>query len=194
MKRLVLISFVFLILVITPFNTAATPVYGDNLHAKSPSLAVRKWISTDSWASSKHNEILIGSSITVHVNLTNMSNHFARNITILEPIFSPGFVNSQVSYKEYDYLELGFGATVNYTYTFTPKVTGNFTIEPTSITYLDVNGTQFTAKSTYIHFAVLGEPPKDTTPDLWKNMLLICSIFVAIPLLVFIANFVIYRR
>ena len=60
-----------------------------------------------------------------------------------------------------------------------------FTLEPTTISYYDENNTIYKSQSAYLPFEVNTEAPPELDSEIWRNILIMVSIFVAIPIALF---------
>ena len=175
MKRLVFVLIALSLLL--PFQVYSEPSYGEISDKNYPSLSVVKWIDQD--------QIILGDTISVTVNITNFSNSYAYNISIQEPTFQSNIMNDSRNHTTYTWFEIGFGGSISYSYDITPSVIGQFTLEPTTISYYDANNTIYKSQSAYLPFEVNTEAPPELDSEIWRNILIMVSIFVAIPIALF---------
>jgi len=180
MKRLVVFSIIVTILLVSTVSTTASPIYGEKPAGDGPTLVVQKWLSKD--------QILLGQNVTVFVNITNVSNFYANNLTIREPTFNNFIIKSKVNYERYTYTQLGKGAVLTYNYTIIPESDGTFSVEPTQIDYYGSSGAQYRATSSNHEFTVLLQKPAPSTNYLWRNIMWLSIIFVAIPMVIYFYN------
>jgi hypothetical protein len=141
---------------------------------------VQKWVSDS--------QVLVGETITVHVNITNISDDFAYNLTIQEPVFNSLVFDTVQEYEEYIFVKLGYGANFYYEYTITADVVGEYTLESTRIDFLTEQGFAHRAISAPIPISVTEEIPQSDIPERWNTLLQISLIFIAIPIIVFYLN------
>ncbi|MCE7740898.1 MAG: hypothetical protein GOP50_00440 [Candidatus Heimdallarchaeota archaeon] len=109
--------------------------------------------------------------IRVNVTLKNIGNATAYNLTSVDPDFGDWAISSlNVTQQKWVIVEVN--ATTYYFYYFKPLVEGNFTIEPTDIVYVDINGTEYHAQSQ--RFVILSIKPESLEvidAELWLNIL-----------------------
>jgi len=185
MKRIALISIILLVLLSTSFSASAAPIYGHGPANKKATLMVQKWISSD--------DIVLGQSIKVHVNITNIANAYAYNPTISEPVFTPVTVKTKANYTKYNWVRLGKGASFSYTYQITPKVAGQFTVLPTVVDFFNANHTKITSQSSYAPFTVSKEAAPPETTTVWQTIFWYSFAFVMIPVVLFIGHKIVTR-
>ncbi len=177
MKRLY-IKFLFIaivsLIIVNSTGAAIGGIYGEPPQDGAAVLQVLKWASDD--------EITLGAEITVFVNITNWSDYDAFNLTIDEPIFSNWSITEFVGYDEYVFTKIAAGSSIYYQYTMKLINDGNYTIEPTVVNYVDINSTQFMAKSSYIPLLIITEEAKKELSDYWNDIFLMAAIFVLIPI------------
>ncbi|MHA1199079.1 MAG: hypothetical protein ACTSQF_07000 [Candidatus Heimdallarchaeaceae archaeon] len=109
--------------------------------------------------------------IRVNVTLKNIGNATAYNLTSVDPDFGEWAVSSlNVTQQRWVIVEVN--ATAYYFYYFKPLIEGNFTIEPTDIVYVDINGTEYHAQSQ--RFTIISVNPgsiEAIDAELWLNIL-----------------------
>ncbi|MCY3411904.1 MAG: hypothetical protein INQ03_09770 [Candidatus Heimdallarchaeota archaeon] len=161
MKRGLLFITIFLLILVNSMSVQAVTEtsYGNPPRAGEPILSVMKWVSAD--------EVVLGESITVYVNITNWSEESAYNMSITEPIFSDWASSDFIGYDDYVYTRIDSNASVSYQYTLTLKNEGNYIIEPTEIEYVDRNGTVFHARSSFQSVDVYIEEPLPELDEYW---------------------------
>ncbi len=109
--------------------------------------------------------------ICVNVTITNISNYTAYNLTTTDPGFEDWAVSS-LNVTEQKWVIIENNASVYYFYYFKPLSEGNFTLEPTDIVYVDVNGTEYHAQSQrFIIIVIKPESIEVIDAELWLNIL-----------------------
>jgi hypothetical protein len=178
-----------LIIVTTVISTSGQqPVYSEPVEESPfPALQIKKWISTET-------RIQPFTNVTVYVNITNFGNHNAYNLTIDEPTFEDWTVLKLVNYEEANWVQVDAEATLSYSYTFQFSREGNFVIENTKITYYDENSTQYESRSGDIFMEVFIIPPPPSLREQWQQLLLICSIIVALPIVLALIRKYVFNR
>ncbi|MDH5403294.1 MAG: hypothetical protein OEZ01_17495 [Candidatus Heimdallarchaeota archaeon] len=178
--------------VIIMLNFASVPSYADPIYSpvpedlKRPALQIQKWVDAD--------EIEINDEMTVHVNISNWSAYVAYNLTIEEPSFNNYTITSVKGFDRYQWVEFGQNVSVYYNYTFTYEFSGNFSIAPTAIDFVDVNGTKYYAISSSIPvFVYIREPPAPATL-VWRDLFLLSTAMLLIPIAVLLMNKYVWRK
>ena len=184
--RLIIPPFLFILFLLLPFSSSATPAYGDPPEEQQSIVQVLKWAS--------ETQIVIGENITVFVNITNWSDEIAYNLEITEPFFNDWAFTLLNGFEAFDWVELGSGGSVYYEYTIEMKSHGNYTIEPTTIEYTNVNSTEFFATSAFIPLTVLEVEPQVEFNVLWLNVLWASLAFVMVPVVILITNQLLWRK
>ena len=109
--------------------------------------------------------------IRVNVTITNIGNATAYNLTTVDPEFNEWAVSSlNVTQQRWVIIEVN--ASAYYYYYFKPILEGNFTLEPTDIVFVDINGTEYHAQSQ--RFNILSFRPENIAvidAELWLNIL-----------------------
>jgi uncharacterized repeat protein (TIGR01451 family) len=167
-------------------NSQAKTIYGDQTDEVFPLLQIIKTSSTE--------EIRLGNNITINVNVTNWSNEPAFNLSITEPLFSEWAYSYFAGFDEYDYIFVDAQASFSYQYNMTLIAEGKYTIEPTEITYSDVNGTEYNSRSQVIPISIFVENPPISLDDKWQNILWMALIITFIPIGLFIVNNRLWRK
>ena len=80
--------------------------------------------------------------IHITVLITNVGNSSAYNLTIVDPALNSWAAKS-LNLTEERYVRIDFNASVYYDYYIQPVLEGNYTIEATTVTYYDINGTRY---------------------------------------------------
>ena len=109
--------------------------------------------------------------IRVNVTIKNIGNATAYNLTTVDPDFGDWALTSlNVTLQRWVMIEVN--ATAYSYYYFKPLIEGNFTIEPTDIVYVDINGTEYHAQSQ--RFVIISIKPSSIEvidAELWLNIL-----------------------
>ncbi len=118
-------------------------------------------------------EVNLDNNVWIRVNVTirNIGNATAYNLTSVDPEFNEWAVSSlNVTQQRWVIIEVN--ASAYYYYYFRPILEGNFTLEPTDIVYVDINGTEYHAQSQ--RFTILSFRPENIAvidAELWLNIL-----------------------
>ncbi len=137
--------------------------------------------------------IKLGDNLTVHVNITNWSTEHSYNLSISEPLFNNWSLSYFKDYDHYQWIEIKAGASLYYEYTVKLISEGNYTINPTVVTYFDENNTQYIAKSGIIPIYVYQVPPKEDNSTIWKNILWYSLAIIALPVIILIIKKIIWK-
>ena len=112
--------------------------------------------------------------IRVNLTITNVGNESAYNLTIIDPSFEEWAVGN-LNLTTQRYIQVDVNATIFYFYYFQPKLEGNFTLEPTSVTYINGTGVEYFSSSQRFIFKVEAvEVEYVLEADLWLNILYFC--------------------
>ncbi len=84
--------------------------------------------------------------IEVKLNITNIGNRTAYNLSITDPDYEDWAI-STFNFTQQRYVEVETNTSFIYQYYIQPRREGNFTLEATVINYVDINGTKYTAYS-----------------------------------------------
>jgi hypothetical protein len=167
----------------------------DTLPAR-PLLAVEKAING---SIVQANSIIIEPNVTIRVNITikNIGNRTAYNLTIVDPAFESWVLRS-LNLTTQRFVQVDINATIFYFYYFTALVEGNFTIEPTEVTYTGKNRTEireYLAKS--VRFLVESVEDVDIVlieGELWRKILYYCLGISGTVSLIVVVDYIILRR
>ncbi len=109
--------------------------------------------------------------IRVNITIKNIGNATAYNLTSIDPGFDDiAFDSINITQRRWVIIEVN--ASAFYFYYFKPLIEGNFTIEPTDIVYVDINGTEYHSQSQ--RFVILSIKPGSIEvidAELWLNIL-----------------------
>ena len=181
MKRGFFLVILFSLILVNSTNAIGLDqIYGEAPDDGVPILSVLKWSSAE--------EVELGQNITIYVNITNWSDQSAYNLTIDEPKISDWAKANFTDYDDYVFTRVDSGASIFYQYTMTMRNEGNYTVEPTLIRYLDFNGTQYSAFSTFIPINVFIIPPALELGELWQNIFWLSTLFMGLPISVLLYN------
>ncbi|MHA1346742.1 MAG: hypothetical protein ACTSVO_10795 [Candidatus Heimdallarchaeaceae archaeon] len=112
--------------------------------------------------------------IRVNVTITNIGNETAYNLTIVDPSFEEWAVGN-LNLTIQRYIQVDINATIFYFYYFQPKIEGNFTLESTSVDYINGTGIEyFSSSQRYNLFVETVEEDYKIAADLWLNILYFC--------------------
>lgn len=112
--------------------------------------------------------------IRVNVTITNIGNETAYNLTIVDPSFEEWAVGN-LNLTIQRYIQVDINATIFYFYYFQPKLEGNFTLESTSVDYINGTGIEyFSSSQRYNLFVEAVEEDYKIAADLWLNILYFC--------------------
>lgn len=112
--------------------------------------------------------------IRVNLTITNVGNASAYNLTTVDPSFEEWAVGN-LNLTTQRYIQVDVNATIFYFYFFQPKLEGNFTLEPTSVTYVNGTGIEYSSSSQRFSFIVEAvETVYVLEADLWLNILYFC--------------------
>ncbi len=112
--------------------------------------------------------------IRVNLTITNVGNASAYNLTTVDPGFEEWAVGN-LNLTTQRYIQVDVNATIFYFYYFQLKLEGNFTLEATSITYVNGTGIEYFSSSQRFSFYVeaIAEEYK-LEADLWLNIFYFC--------------------
>lgn len=162
----------------------SSAVYGDP--PEEPVLQIFKFVDK--------NEVELGKNITVHVNITNWSEYSLYNLTIDEPLFSDWTYTDFQGFDDYVWVEVKSGGSISYSYTMKIISEGNYTIRPTTIEYVDSNGTEYNSRSGSLPVNVfIGDPIVDNS-ELWQNILTWSLLILILPIVLLVVNRVLFRK
>ncbi len=133
----------------------ATPIQDDNVEVCSHLIRPNEWIR-------------------VNVTITNVGNASAYNLTTVDPSFEEWAVGN-LNLTTQRYIQVDVNATIFYFYYFQPKLEGNYTLEATTVTYINGTGIEYFSSSQRFILqveAVAEEYVLET--DLWLNSLYFC--------------------
>ncbi len=133
----------------------ATPIQDENQEISSHLIRPNEWIR-------------------VNLTITNVGNASAYNLTTVDPSFEEWAVGN-LNLTTQRYIQVDVNATIFYFYFFQPKIEGNFTLEATTVTY--VNGTGIEYFSSSQRFSLFVEDIEEEyvlEADLWLNILYFC--------------------
>ena len=112
--------------------------------------------------------------IRVNLTITNMGNASAYNLTTVDPSFEEWAVGN-LNLTTQRYIQVDINATIFYFYYFQPKIEGNFTLEATTVTYVNGTGIEYFSSSQRFIFQVQDvEEEYVLEADLWLNILYFC--------------------
>ncbi|MHA1550989.1 MAG: hypothetical protein ACTSQC_03510 [Candidatus Heimdallarchaeaceae archaeon] len=112
--------------------------------------------------------------IRVNLTITNVGNASAYNLTIVDPSFEEWAVGN-LNLTTQRYIQVDINATIFYFYFFQPKLEGNFTLEATTVTYINGTGVEYFSSSQRFSFFVEDvEAEYVIEADLWLNILYFC--------------------
>ncbi len=136
---------------------------GNDTIPARPIIAVRKTI----------NETQVNPLQWIQVNVTiqNIGNRTAYNLTIFDSMYNDWAIATK-SYEVQKYVQIDINTTIFYSYHYKILREGNFSILPTTVDYVDVNGTEYFSRS--IRFNVLSIVIEDVElieKELWLNVL-----------------------
>lgn len=135
-----------------------------------------------------------GQWIHVEVNITNIGNGTAYNLTIIDPAFSNiSFIG--YNYTEQRFVQVDANASIYYHYYFQGIEQGNYTLEATEITYFDINGTEYKSYSDRFNILVLKqeEIPVLESDLWWQLFYYIIAVTVGLSLVVAVDYFIFVR-
>lgn len=108
--------------------------------------------------------------IRIDLNITNIGNRTAYNLSITEPSFEEWAV-STFNLTEQKYIQVEINASFVYTYYIQPLLEGNFTLEATEIKYYDENSVMYKSYSQrYSLNVVLPENVEVIDSEKWLNL------------------------
>ncbi len=131
------------------------------------------------------NQTKLGGSFTITIRIVNYSNKTAFNVSVTEPMF-PSWAFDMIGSSEYHYDRIEPGVEQLITYVLISKTSGNFTLEPTVVTYVDTRDVTvqhtFTAVSNIVDLTVLPKGPNipGKFQALFESVMLFLLIFVGI--------------
>ncbi len=180
-SKLIVVSMLIL-LVLGIGLSGAKPVSND-LQDKvpAPSLKIEKWIDSDE-------RVEPGQIITVYVNFTNVGTKTAYNPVVVEPQFENFSVTNIKGFDERKWVEIGPNATFSYSYQMEFVKEGTYTIESTTITYEDAEGTEYIAVSAYYRMTVTYEEPPVTKDAEWQKLFISIVLIALIPIILYLVN------
>ena len=112
--------------------------------------------------------------IRVNLTITNVGNASAYNLTTVDPSFEEWAVGN-LNLTTQRYIQVDINATIFYFYFFQPKLEGNFTLEATTVTYINGTGVEYFSSSQRFSFFVEDvEAEYVIEADLWLNILYFC--------------------
>lgn len=122
--------------------------------------------------------------IRIDLNITNIGNRTAYNLSITEPNFEEWAV-STFNLTKQKYIQVEINASFVYTYYIQPLVEGNFTLEATEINYYDENSVMYKSYSQrYSLHVILPENVEVIDSEKWLNLFFfvlgIIGVFTAI--------------
>ena len=133
----------------------ASPIQDDNKEVSSHLIRPNEWIR-------------------VNVTITNVGNASAYNLTTVDPSFEEWAVGN-LNLTTQRYIQVDVNATIFYFYFFQPKLEGNYTLEATTVTYVNGTGIEyFSSSQRYILQVVAVEEEYVLEADLWLNILYFC--------------------
>jgi len=132
-----------------------SPIQDDNQNIRSYLLRPNEWIR-------------------VNLTITNLGNASAYNLTTVDPGFEE-WAAGKLNLTTQRYIQVDVNATIFYFYYFQFKLEGNFTLEATTITYVDGTGTEYFSSSQIFSLYVEAiEKEYKLAADLWLNILYFC--------------------
>ncbi len=180
LRYMAVLGFVFFLL-IQVHSVSSIPIYNHTPIPNTPALQIQKYANVTGF-------ILVNSAIRVSVNITNFGLQKAFNLSITEPAFSTWTAQNVIGFTSPKLLEFDSNSSYVYSYDLIFKKSGNFTLEPTTISYQDANGNKYSAKSDPVYLEVrLGQPPS-TLQVQWQNIFLMSSLILLIPIIILIVK------
>ena len=133
----------------------ASPIQDDNQEISSYLVRPNEWIR-------------------VNLTITNVGNASAYNLTTVDPSFEEWAVGN-LNLTTQRYIQVDINATIFYFYFFQPKLEGNFTLEATTVTYVNGTGIEyFSSSQRFSLFIEDVETEYVIEADLWLNILYFC--------------------
>ena len=133
----------------------ASPIQDDNQEISSYLIRPNEWIR-------------------VNLTITNVGNASAYNLTTVDPSFEEWAVGN-LNLTTQRYIQVDINATIFYFYFFQPKLEGNFTLEATTVTYINGTGVEyFSSSQRFSLFVEDVEAEYVIEADLWLNILYFC--------------------
>jgi len=132
--------------------------------------------------------------IRVNITITNLGNATAYNLTTIDPGFEDWALTS-LNLTEQKWVIIDVNASAFYFYYFKPIIEGNFTLEPTDIVYVDINGTEYHAQSN--RFVIISIKPSSIEiidTELWLNILYYSLIIAGALSAIVIFDFFVIKR
>ncbi len=112
--------------------------------------------------------------IRVNVTITNVGNASAYNLTTVDPSFEEWAIGN-LNLTTQRYIQVDINATIFYFYYFQPKIEGNYTLEATTVTYVNGTGIEYFSSSQRFIFQVEAlEEEYELEADLWLNIFYFC--------------------
>lgn len=112
--------------------------------------------------------------IRVNVTITNVGNESAYNLTTVDPSFEEWVIGS-LNLTTQRYIQVDVNATIFYFYYFQAKLEGNFTLEATSVNYVNGTGIEYFSSSQRFNlFVEVVAEEYVLESDLWLNIFYFC--------------------
>lgn len=184
--------FYFLVIIMifsTVHDSQAEILYGDRTGDRSIDFPLLKIVK-----SASSTETQLGNEITVSINITNWAFVPAYNLTITEPLFSDWAYSSFQDWDDYTFVQVNSDASISYNYTMSVQKEGKYTIGPTEISYVDINGTEYNSRSQAIPITIYVDEPPLSFDEIWDNILIISLAILAIPIALFLVNKYVWRK
>ncbi len=175
-KILLGIALVF-IFIIHSINTSAIPIHSKDEGPPYPALQIFKTINVED------DLIQVGTEIQVSVNMTNFGGKTAINVSLVEPVLQNFTISNLKGYDPKNWIKIGPGASVSYSFSFVIEKPGNYTIEPTTATYLDENQNEYSAKSGFFELNVIKGKPPVSLDEEWRMAFIQMGSILALPII-----------
>ncbi len=112
--------------------------------------------------------------IRVNLTITNVGNESAYNLTTVDPSFEEWAIGN-LNLTTQRYIQVDVNATIFYFYYFQAKIEGNFTLEATTVSYVNGTGIEyFSSSQRFSLFVESVEVEYVLEADLWLNILYFC--------------------